>query len=316
MTEKVIIVGGGPAGYTAAIYAARANLNPLQFEGFMAGGMAGGQLMTTGIVENFPGFPTGIDGQELMAQMREQAVRCGARILAEDVASIALGGSPFKLISEAGAVYETLSVILATGATARRLDLPSEKRLWGRGISACAVCDGALPIFRNKALAVIGGGDSALEEALHLTQFGSKVYLVHRRDEFRASKIMQTRVKEHPKIQILWNKTVLEFLGDQRISGLRLNDIKTGEQSELLLAGVFEAIGHHPNTPFLNKQIDLDENGYIVTRARTAQTSRCGVFAAGDVQDPHYRQAITSAASGCMAALDAERWLLEQNACI
>ncbi|MBD3242386.1 MAG: thioredoxin-disulfide reductase [Chitinivibrionales bacterium] len=313
MAEKVIIVGSGPAGYTSAIYAARANLDPFMIEGFQAGGMPGGQLMTTGGVENFPGFPEGIDGQQLMANMREQAVRFGARTLTEDVIEADLSRRPFRVTSTGGETFEGETLIVATGATARRLPLDSEKRLWGRGISACAVCDGALPIFRNKELAVIGGGDSAVEEADHLTKFGSKVYLIHRRDQLRASKIMQKRALEHPKIEILWNKVVEEFLGETVLSGLRLKDTVSGETSELAVAGAFEAIGHAPNTAFLKEQLDVNEQGYIVTAPDSTATSVQGVFAAGDVQDWRFRQAITAAGSGCMAAIEAERWLAEQE---
>ena len=309
MPEKVIIIGSGPSGLTAAIYAARANLSPLVFEGFQAGGIPGGQLMTTGLVENFPGFKSGISGQQLMAEMREQSLRFGVRLIMEDVESIALGSHPFSLVSTSGDTYETQSVIIATGATARRLPIPSEPVFWGRGISACAVCDGALPIFRNKPLAVIGGGDSAVEEAMHLTKFGSKVYLIHRRDELRASKIMRERAENHPKIEILWNKAVNEFFGKTLLEGLKLKDTVTGELTSIEVAGAFEAIGHKPNTGFLNNQLPADENGYLITTPGSTVTPVEGVFAAGDVQDSHYRQAITAAGSGCMAALQVEWWL-------
>ncbi|MCL2182546.1 MAG: thioredoxin-disulfide reductase [Chitinispirillia bacterium] len=309
MSEKVIIIGSGPAGLTAAIYAARANLGPLLFEGFVEGGIPGGQLMITGEVENFPGFPGGIGGPKLMANMREQAEKLGARMVMEDVLSVDLSAGPFTLASSSGEEYQARALIVATGATANRLPLDSEKRLWGKGLSACAVCDGALPIFRNKELAVIGGGDTAVEEAVHLTQFASKVYLIHRRDELRASKVMRARAASHPKIEILWNKVVDEFLGEDRVSGLKLRDTVTGEVSELAVAGAFEAIGHKPNTGFLNGQLETDGQGYIVTAPGGASTSVPGVFAAGDVQDPTYRQAITAAASGCMAAIEVERYL-------
>ncbi len=311
--EKLIIIGSGPAGLTAAVYASRANLNPLLYEGFQSGGMAGGQLMTTGVVENFPGFPEGIDGQKLVADMRSQAERFGTRMVMEDITQVQLGSRPFVLTSMSGETCETAALIVATGATARRLPMESEQRLWGRGISACAVCDGALPVFRNKPLAVIGGGDSAIEEAVHLTHFGSHVYLIHRRDQLRASRIMQKRATENPKMTVLWNKVVEEFVGDTLLSGLRLKDTKTGEISELEVAGAFEAIGHVPNTAFLAGQVALSDVGYIVTRDATTYTSVEGVFAAGDVQDARYRQAISAAGSGCMAALDAERWLAEQE---
>jgi len=311
MAEKVIIIGSGPAGLTAAIYASRANLDPLLFEGFQAGGLPGGQLMTTGTVENFPGFPDGISGPQLMANMREQAEKLGTRMIMEDVTAInLLGPRPFTVISSGGGEYKAYALIVATGATANRLPLESERRLWGKGISACAVCDGALPVFRDKDLAVIGGGDTAVEEAVHLTQFASKVYIIHRRDTLRAGMIMRRRAQSHPKIEILWNKTVEEFLGDERLSGLKLRDTVTGEISELPTAGAFEAIGHKPNTGFLKGQyVRLDSKGYIDTRANSTETSVGGVFAAGDVQDPMYRQAITAAASGCQAALEVERYL-------
>ncbi len=307
--ETVIIIGSGPAGLTSAIYTARANLSPLLFEGFQAGGMPGGQLMTTGVVENYPGFPKGIDGQRLMMDMRQQAENLGTRFIMEDIISVSLDKRPFEIISMSNKEYLADTIIIATGATARRLSMDSEKRLWSKGVSACAVCDGALPIFRDKELAVIGGGDAAIEEADHLTKFGSKVYLIHRRDELRASKIMQKRALNHPKIEILWNKVVEEFLGEDSLSGLKLKDTKTGEFSELHIAGVFEAIGHVPNTKLLQGQIDTNEKGYIVTKSDSTKTSIEGVFAAGDVQDAKYRQAITAAGSGCMAAIECEHWL-------
>jgi thioredoxin reductase (NADPH) len=313
MSERLIIIGSGPAGLTAAIYAARANLKPLLFEGFQMGGIPGGQLMITTIIENFPGFPKGIPGPELMASMREQALHYGTRMIAEDIISVDFSKHPFTLISMNEEKFNAYAVIIATGATARRLPLGSEKRLWGRGISACATCDGALPIFRGKELAVIGGGDTAIEEALHLTQFASKVYLIHRRNELRASKVMQNRAKNHPKIVILWNKVVEDFLGDRMLSGLRLKDTTNDGISELPVVGVFEAIGHIPNAAFLKEQITLNDLGYIVTLPGSTRTNIEGVFAAGDVQDHKFRQAITAAASGCMAAVEAERCLQDQG---
>ncbi|MDR0330120.1 MAG: thioredoxin-disulfide reductase [Chitinispirillales bacterium] len=307
--EKLIIIGSGPAGLTAAVYAARANLNPLLFEGFQDGGIPGGQLMITGTVENFPGFPDGISGPELMQNMRAQAEKLGTRMIMEDVARVGLSSRPFAVVSSGEEPYAASALIIATGATANRLPLDSEKRLWGRGVSACAVCDGALPVFRGNPLAVIGGGDTAVEEAVHLTQFASKVYLIHRRGELRASKIMRERASSHPKIEILWNKAVDEFIGDARLSGLKLRDTATGAASELAVAGAFEAIGHRPNTGFLQGQIEVDSQGYIVTKPDSSGTSVNGVFAAGDVQDPRYRQAVTAAASGCKAALSVEKWL-------
>jgi thioredoxin reductase (NADPH) len=313
MAERITIVGSGPAGLTAAIYTSRANLNPLLFEGFQEGGIPGGQLMITSIIENFPGFPEGIPGPQLMAQMREQAVKHGTRMVMEDVVEIDVRHHPFTITTMSGDTFSTDALIVASGATARRLPLESEKKLWGRGISACAVCDGGLPIFRNKELAVIGGGDTALEEAMHLTHFASKVYLIHRRNTLRASSIMQKRVIAHPKIEILWNKVVDEFCGATLLECLRLRDTVSGALSELQVTGAFEAIGHIPNTGFLKGQIAIDEAGYIKTVTGSTQTTLPGVFAAGDVQDAHYRQAITAAGSGCMAAIEAERWLQERE---
>jgi thioredoxin reductase (NADPH) len=313
MPEKLIIIGSGPAGLTASIYAARANLFPLVIEGFQSGGIAGGQLMTTTIIENFPGFSKGISGPKLIEEMRTQALNFGTKMISEDIEKVDLSKMPFILTSSSGQIYETYSLIIATGATAKRLDLESEKKFFGKGISACAVCDGALPIFRNKPLAVIGGGDTALEEALYLTNFGSKVYIIHRRNAFRASAFMQKKINSNNKIQVLWNKVVIEFLGDNLLRGLRLKDTITQEESTIEVSGAFEAIGHKPNTSFLNGQIKLSENGYIITQPKSTQTSVEGVFAAGDVQDPIYRQAITASASGCMAAIDAQKWLLEKG---
>jgi thioredoxin reductase (NADPH) len=314
MVEKIIIIGSGPAGLTASIYTARANMKPLLFEGFIEGGIPGGQLMITSEVENFPGFPGGIMGPQLMANMREQAEKHGTRIITEDVTSVNLKVYPFEVVSMSNETLTAEALIIASGATAKRLPLDSEKKYWGRGVSACAVCDGALPVFRNKELAVIGGGDTAIEEAVHLTQFASKVYLIHRRNEFRASKVMQKRVMEHPKIEILWNKVVEEFLGDgKQLRGLKLKDTVTGSLSELSVAGCFEAIGHLPNTGFLNGQLETNELGYIKTIPGSTQCGIPGVFVAGDVQDSKYRQAITAAGSGCMAALEAERWLSEKD---
>jgi thioredoxin reductase (NADPH) len=315
MSEKLIIIGSGPSGLTAAIYAARANLFPLLFEGFQSGGIPGGQLMITTGIENFPGFKDGIGGQKLMEEMREQALRFGTRMITEDIESLKLDKHPFRLTSSGGDAFETYSLIISTGATARRLPLESEKKFFQRGISACAVCDGGLPVFRDKPLAVIGGGDTAVEDALYLAKFGSKVYLIHRRDSLRASSIMQQRLLNNGKIQPLWNKIVVEFLGDSLLRAIRLKDTKTGEESNIETAGAFEAIGHQPNTGFLGGQLTLNEAGYIFTHPGTAMTSLDGVFAAGDVQDFRYRQAITAAGSGCMAALDALKWLTEKGYC-
>jgi thioredoxin reductase (NADPH) len=309
--EKVVIIGSGPAGHTAAIYASRANLSPLMFEGFIAGGVAGGQLMTTTDVENFPGFPEGITGPELMGRMREQSTRFGTRIETEDVESVDLSARPFT-VKTGSQTVKAHTLIIATGATAKRLHLPTEERLWNRGISACAVCDGGLPPFRNKVLVVIGGGDTAMEEAMYLTHFASKVVLVHRRNEFRASKAMQKRVLENPKIEVLWDSVPLDVVGDAFLTGVRVKNVKTGEEKVVEAGGLFYAIGHTPNTGVFAGQLELDDTGYIVTKGRGMHTSVEGVFAAGDVQDKVYRQAISAAGSGCMAALECERWLAER----
>jgi thioredoxin reductase (NADPH) len=313
MNEKVIIIGSGPAGLTSAIYTARAHLNPLVIEGFQSGGIPGGQLMTTGLVENFPGFPDGIGGQELMDRMKKQAEKMGSRFEMDDVISVNLQGYPFTVAAAGGSTYTAESLIIATGATAKRLPLDSEKIFWGRGISACAVCDGSLPIFRDKPVAVLGGGDAALEEACYMTRFASKVHLVHRRDKFRASKAMQARVFANKKIEVIWNKTVDKFIGEALLSGMVLKDTNTGELSTLQVAGTFEAIGHHPNTAFLNDQLSMDENGYINVLPGRSATTVAGVFAAGDVRDPVYRQAASAVGSGVMAAIEAERWLSEKE---
>jgi len=304
--EEVIIIGSGPAGHTAAIYAARANLKPLMFEGMLAGGIAaGGQLTTTTEVENYPGF-TSISGPALMDKMREQSVHCGVRVITETVDSVDLSKHPFKVVA-GGKDHQAKALIVATGATAKRMNLPGEDRLWQKGISACAVCDGALPIFRNKALVVVGGGDSAVEEATHLTKFGSKVVMLVRRDVLRASKVMQERAKKNPKIQIMFNTVPMEVLGDKMVTGVKIKG--PSGMSVLEAGGLFYAIGHLPNIAFLDGQLELDEAGYIKTQAGSTKTSVEGVFAAGDVQDRVYRQAVTSAGTGCMAALDAERFL-------
>jgi thioredoxin reductase (NADPH) len=311
--EKIVIIGSGPAGHTAAIYAARANLSPLMYEGLFAGGVAaGGQLTTTTEVENFPGFPEGIHGSELMNKMREQSAKYGTRIITETVDRIDLSKTPFKVMVGSQTI-ETQSVIIATGATAKRLNIKGEDKLWQKGISACAVCDGALPIFRNKVLAVIGGGDTAAEESTFLTKFSSKVLLLVRRDVLRASKAMQERVLKNPKIQVLWNTEALEALGEKSITQLRVVNNKTNQESLLDVGGLFYAIGHQPNTAFLEGQLELDDTGYIKTRPGTTKTNVPGVFACGDVQDKVYRQAITAAGTGCMAALEAEHFLSSHN---
>ena len=313
-TESVIIIGSGPAAHTAAVYAARADLNPLMFEGFMAGGVAaGGQLTTTTDVENYPGFPDGIMGPELMDQMRLQSTRLGTRIKTETVDSIDTSSRPF-VVKVGSTEYRAETVIIATGATARRLGLPGEEDYWQRGMSACAVCDGALPIFRDKPLVVIGGGDSACEEASYLSKFGSKVTMLVRRDELRASKAMQKRVFENEKIEILWNTNATAVEGDGKLlSQVRVKNNKTGEEQTLEAGGLFYAIGHKPNTEFLNGQLEKDEAGYLITHGKSTATNVPGLFAAGDVQDKTYRQAITAAGTGCMAALEAEKFIAEGN---
>ncbi|MFN4279840.1 thioredoxin-disulfide reductase [Thermosynechococcus sp.] len=306
--ENVVIIGSGPAGYTAAIYAARANLKPFMFEGYQIGGLPGGQLMTTTEVENFPGFPEGIQGPELMARMRAQAERWGTEMVTEDVIRVDFHQRPFLICSAERQVYAH-SVIICTGATAKRLHLPGEEQYWTKGVSACAICDGAAPIFKDVELAVIGGGDSAAEEAVYLTKYGSHVHLLVRSDKMRASKAMQDRVFANPKITVHWQTEAREILGDGNLmTGLRIINKATGKESILPVRGLFYAIGHTPNTQLFKDFLELDSVGYIVTHHGT-HTSVEGVFAAGDVQDHEYRQAVTAAGSGCMAALDAERWL-------
>ncbi|MEA3227073.1 MAG: thioredoxin-disulfide reductase, partial [Planctomycetota bacterium] len=303
-----------PAAHTAAIYCGRANLQPLMFEGMMAGGIAaGGQLTTTTEVENFPGFPEGISGQDLMTRMREQSVKCGTTIKTVTVDKVDLSARPFK-VTAGSETIEAKAVIIATGATAKRMNLPGEDTLWQRGISACAVCDGALPVFRNKPLVVIGGGDSAIEEAVHLTKYGSKVYIIHRRDELRASKAMQQRAFDNEKIEIVWDSVPVEAQGEKMLTGVKIKNVKTEEETVLEASGLFYAIGHKPNTDFLEHQVEMDETGYIMTKPGTTQTSVEGVLACGDVQDKRYRQAITAAGSGCMAALETEAFLNENPA--
>ncbi len=300
--REVVIIGSGPAGLTAAVYTARANLRPLVIEGLQAGG----QLMLTTDVENYPGFPDGILGPDLMAKFREQAERFGAEFVTADADRVDFSSPPFRTYV-GNTEYQSKSIIVSTGAQARMLGLESETRLLGHGVSTCATCDGFF--FRGQEIAVVGGGDSALEEANFLTRFADKVTLVHRRKELRASKIMQDRAFANPKIDFRWNSVVDDFLGDGRVEGLRLRDIESGGQNDIGVTGVFVAIGHDPNTKLFAGQLELDDGGYIVTKNGTTQTSVPGVFAAGDVQDHVYRQAVTAAGTGCMAALEAEHYL-------
>jgi thioredoxin reductase (NADPH) len=307
MHEKLVIIGSGPAGLTAALYAARADLNPIVFEGVMAGG----QLMITTDVENYPGFPDGILGPELMDQFRKQTAKFGTRLHQVDVTEVDFSVRPFR-INVGADEYTADAVIIATGATATWLGIPGEEKLTGKGVSACATCDGFF--FRDQDLIVVGGGDTAMEEALFLTKFASKVIVVHRRDELRASKIMAARAEAHPKIEMRWNSIVTEIHGDDLVSGATLEDTVTGETSEIPIDGVFIAIGHKPTTDLFVDKLDLDENGYLViAEGLGTRTSVEGVFAAGDVVDHVYRQAVTAAGTGCMAAIDAERWLAHQE---
>lgn len=311
--ETLVIVGSGPAAWTAAIYAARAQLEPLVFEGSFSRTMIpGGQLMFTTDIENYPGFPEAVTGQTLMMDFKAQAERFGTRVVTEDIVRVDFTDRPFRLWSGSGEEVEAEAVVLATGANARWIGLDNEERLAqsGGGVSACAVCDGALPFFRDKVIAVVGGGDSAMEDALYMTKFASEVVVIHRRDELRASRIMQQRALDNDKIRIAWNTVVTDVLGDDEITGVKLKDTVTGEERELEVGGLFVAIGHTPNTAFLGDQVALKDNGYVATPVpwRTV-TSVQGVFAAGDVMDDYYRQAVTAAGTGCMAALEAERWL-------
>lgn len=307
MLHEVIIIGSGPAGYTAAIYAARAELKPLMFAGLQPGG----QLMLTSDVENWPGEADGVLGPELMEKLKKQALRFGTDIRQEEIAKIDFSKRPFTVVTTSGEEHQAKAIIIATGASAKWLNVPGEKELQGKGVSACATCDGFF--FRGKEIAVIGGGDSAMEEATFLTRFATKVTLIHRSESFRASKIMLERAQKNPKIEFKMNTMVEEVLGTDQISGLRLKDAVTGEVSEFKTQGLFVAIGHAPNTSLFKDVLELDQKGYIVTKPGSTKTNIEGVFAAGDVADHYYRQAVTAAGTGCMAALDAERWLASQE---
>ncbi len=318
--HNVVIIGSGPAGWTAAIYAARANLNPVVYVGVPATNPApvlpGGQLMLTTEVENYPGFPHGVSGPEMMAKFREQAERFGTQVVEENIDRVEFGGSPFKLHTSEGGTVAAHAVIVATGATANWLGLANELRLAtsGGGVSACAVCDGALPVFRNQPVAVVGGGDTAMEETSYLTKFASKVFLIHRRDSFRASKAMQERVLDNPKVEVVWNSHVTDVVGESTITAVKLENLVTKASSELQVKGLFIAIGHSPATAFLKDSgLEFDDKGYVALRTRTSHTNIPGVFAAGDVSDSVYRQAVTAAGMGCQAAIDCERWLAAQG---
>jgi thioredoxin reductase (NADPH) len=301
--SNVVVLGTGPAGLTAALYLSRAFLKPIVFEGLQPGG----QLTTTTEVDNFPGFPEGVMGPELMERMRAQCERFGAELRFDRVLQADLSSRPFKLETENGEVVEADALVIATGASAKYLGLPNEQRLLGHGVSACATCDGFF--FQNQHIAVVGGGDTAMEEATFLTKFASKVTLIHRRDSFRASKSMQQRLLSNPKVEVLWNTVVDDVLGDKKVSGIVIRNLISGETSTLPVTGLFMGIGHEPNTQPFKGQLDMDANGYLLTTPGTSRTNIPGVFAAGDVQDSTYRQAITAAGSGCMAAIDCERWL-------
>ncbi len=314
--HKVLIIGSGPAGLTAAIYAARANLSPVCVEGFNAGGLiAGGQLMFTTDVENFPGYPKGVTGPEMMGEFREQAERQGTEIISADVQKVDLSARPFQVwVGEDENILHTAdSIIISTGARANYLGLESEEKLKNRGVSACAVCDGAL--YRNQPVAIVGGGDTAMEEAMYLSGLTDNVTLIHRRDHFRASKAMQKRVQENPKIKIIYSSAVTEVLGVEanEVQGLRIKDLKTDEEHDIAVNALFVAIGHTPMTDLFKGQLDTQPNGYLKVEPGSTRTSIPGVFASGDVADWTYRQAVTAAGTGCMAALDAERWLSEQD---
>ena len=314
--EKVLIIGSGPAGYTAALYTARANLEPLVLEGEPSQDiLPGGQLMTTTEVENYPGYPEGVTGPQMMEDFKKQAARFGARFDYKTVTSVDFSKRPFKVIS-GDDTFEAQAVIIATGASAKYLGIPSEQKFMNKGVSACATCDGALPRFRGKTVVVVGGGDTAMEETLFLTNFAAKVHLVHRRDQFRASKIMGDRVQRNEKVQVEWNSVADEILGNDKegVTAVRLKDVHSDETREVACTGYFAAIGHKPNTDLFSGILDMEESGYLVTKPDSTHTNIEGVFACGDVKDRVYRQAVTAAGSGCMAALDATRWLEAQEA--
>jgi len=319
--EKVVIIGSGPAGWTAAIYAARANLNPLVYEGRPKTNpsivLPGGQLMLTTEVENYPGFPEGVTGPEMMAHFKKQAERFGTRVITGDIARCDFSTKPFTLTDDEDKVIRTHAVIIATGATANWMGLKNEMRLAmsGGGVSACAVCDGALPVFRNQPLVVVGGGDTAMEEASYLTKFASKVYVIHRRHEFRASKVMQKRILENPKAQVVWDSVVTDVLGDEKVTGVKLKNLKTNTESTLDAKGLFIAIGHTPATSFLKGTgVELDDKGYVkLADGFRSLTTVPGVFVGGDCADSIYRQAVSAAGMGCKAAIDAERWLADEG---
>mgnify|MGYP003700540269 CR=1 FL=1 len=318
--HKLVIIGSGPAGWTAAIYAARANLDPVVYVGVPKQNpsivLPGGQLMLTTDVENYPGFPDGVSGPEMMQLFQKQAERFGTTVVQEDIESCDFSSRPFTMKTSGGSEIRAHAVIIATGATANWLGLANEQRLAmsGGGVSACAVCDGALPMFRDQPLAVIGGGDTAMEEATYLTKFASKVTVIHRRDELRASQIMQDRYLSQPNAEVLWNKVVIDVLGEDAIKAVELEDTVTGERSQLEVKGLFVAIGHTPATKFIRESgLQFDNSGYLVLEGDTSRTNIEGVFGAGDVADSNYRQAVTAAGMGCRAALDAERWLGAQG---
>lgn len=319
-TEQVLIIGSGPAGWTAAIYAARANLDPVVYVGVPATNPApvlpGGQLMLTTEVENYPGFPHGVTGPDMMAKFREQAERFGTRVVDANIDKCDFSQQPFCMVDSDGKTVVARSVIISTGATANWIGLDNEIRLAmnGGGVSACAVCDGALPVYRNQPLAVVGGGDTAMEEASYLTKFASKVYVIHRRDTLRASKSMQDRVLSSPKVEMVWDSAVEDVIGDQRLESVLVKNLKTGAMRSLDVRGLFIAIGHSPATKFLQGSgVELDAKGYVALHTRSSNTNIPGVFAAGDVADQHYRQAVSAAGMGCQAALDCERWLADQG---